>query len=56
MRGVIIVETQQEYDAWMASKKPQYVTVKESAEPKVAADSTGAATVQATQTPLAQLK
>ena len=56
MRGVIIVETQQEYDAWMASKKPQYVTVKESAEPKVAADSTGAATVQTTQKPLAQLK
>jgi len=56
MRGVIIVETQQEYDAWMASKKPQYVTVKESAEPKVTADSTGAATVQTTQKPLAQLK
>jgi cytochrome c oxidase subunit 2 len=25
MRGTIIVETQQEFDAWMATKKPQYV-------------------------------
>jgi len=56
MRGVIIVETQAEYDAWMTSKKPQYVTVKEAAEPKVAVDTTGAATVQTTQKPLAQLK
>ena len=49
MRGVIIVETQEEYDAWLASKKPQYLTVKESAAPP-AKDST------ATETkPLAQL-
>lgn len=25
MRGVIVVETQEEYDAWMATKKPQYL-------------------------------
>jgi cytochrome c oxidase subunit 2 len=25
MRGVIVVETQEEYDAWMAGKKPQYL-------------------------------
>ena len=25
MRGVVVVETQQEFDAWLASKKPQYV-------------------------------
>ncbi|MFM2337349.1 MAG: hypothetical protein RL115_542 [Bacteroidota bacterium] len=25
MRGTIIVETQEEFDAWMASKKPQYL-------------------------------
>ena len=56
MRGVIIVETQAEYDAWMTSKKPQYVTVKEVAEPKVAVDTTGAVTVQTTEKPLAQLK
>ena len=49
MRGVIVVETQEEFDAWMASKKPQYVTVKEAAAPAPAADST------ATSKPLAQL-
>lgn len=25
MRGVIVVETQEEFDAWMATKKPQYL-------------------------------
>ncbi|MFZ9301655.1 MAG: cytochrome c oxidase subunit II, partial [Chitinophagaceae bacterium] len=25
MRGVIVVETQEEFDAWLASKKPQYL-------------------------------
>jgi len=25
MRGVVVVETQEEWDAWMASKKPQYL-------------------------------
>jgi len=30
MRGVIVVHTQEEYNAWMADKKPQYVTVMES--------------------------
>ncbi len=49
MRGVIVVETQEEFDAWMASKKPQYVTVKEAAAPAPAADTT------ATSKPLAQL-
>jgi len=58
MRGVIIVETQEEYDAWMASKKPQYVTVQEGAAPAApAADSTAAAAATATMSkPLAQLK
>lgn len=58
MRGVIIVETQDEYDAWMSSKKPQYVTVKEGAAPATpAADSTAAAANTATMSkPLAQLK
>ena len=49
MRGVIIVETQEEYDAWLASKKPQYLTVKENAAP-VLMDSTAT-----TSKPLAQL-
>jgi cytochrome c oxidase subunit 2 len=57
MRGVIIVETQEEYDAWMASKKPQYLTVKEAAAPAPAiADSTAAVSVSNTSKPLAQLK
>ena len=57
MRGVIIVETQEEYDAWLASKKPQYLTVKEAAAPAPAtADSTAAVSVLNTSKPLAQLK
>jgi cytochrome c oxidase subunit 2 len=47
MRGVIVVETQAEYDAWISSKKPQYATVKEGAAPTApaSADSTAVATV-----------
>jgi cytochrome c oxidase subunit 2 len=57
MRGVIVVETQDEYDAWMASKKPQYVTVKEGAAPAApTADSTAAAATATMSKPLAQLK
>lgn len=55
MRGVIIVETQEEHDAWLADKKPQYVTVKEGAAP-AAADSTSAAAAATMSKPLAQLK
>lgn len=40
MKGIIIVETQEEYNQWIASKKPQYVTNQEAAAP--AADSTSA--------------
>jgi cytochrome c oxidase subunit 2 len=50
MRGVIIVETQEEYDAWISSIKPQYLTVKENAAP-VLVDSTAT-----TLKPLAQLQ
>ena len=56
MRGVIIVETQEEHDAWMADKKPQYVTVKEGAAPAATADSTSAAASATMSKPLAQLK
>ena len=57
MRGVIVVETQEEYDAWMASKKPQYVTVQEGAAPAApVADSTAAAATATMSKPLAQLK
>jgi cytochrome c oxidase subunit 2 len=33
MKGIIVVETQEEYNTWIAGKKPQYVTVKEEAAP-----------------------
>lgn len=33
MRGTIVVETQEEFDAWMATKKPQYAAVMESKKP-----------------------
>jgi cytochrome c oxidase subunit 2 len=50
MRGVIIVETQEEYDAWISSIKPQYLTVKQNAAP-VLVDSSAT-----TLKPLAQLQ
>jgi cytochrome c oxidase subunit II len=34
MRGTIIVETQEEFDAWIATKKPQYQVANESMAPK----------------------
>jgi cytochrome c oxidase subunit 2 len=37
MRGVIIVETQEEHNAWLATMKPQYVTVMEGAKQAPAA-------------------
>lgn len=50
MRGVIVVETQEEYNAWLSSKKPQYLVNKEAAAPAApAADSTAASK------PMAQL-
>jgi cytochrome c oxidase subunit 2 len=53
MRGVIIVETQEEYDAWISSKKSQYATVKEAAAPAApaaaSADSTAVAAVMNTK-------
>ncbi|MNC96341.1 hypothetical protein D3C83_136940 [compost metagenome] len=41
MRGEIIVETQEEFDAWMATKKPQYLTANPDKKAG-AADSLGA--------------
>ena len=51
MRGVIVVETQAEYDAWLAGKKPQYVTLQEAKNPAPAAADTTAASK-----PIAQVK
>lgn len=61
MRGVIIVETQAEYEAWLASKKPQYLTVQEAAVPPAPsapaiADSSMSAGAATANKPLAQLK
>ncbi|MFT3902862.1 MAG: cytochrome c oxidase subunit II [Niabella sp.] len=46
MRGEIIVETQEEFDKWIASKKPKYVEVMEAKapQPTAAADSAKVAT------------
>ena len=41
MRGVIVVETQEEFDAWMAGKTPQYLVANPPAAP-AKTDSTGA--------------
>ena len=38
MRGVIVVETQEEYDAWMAGKKPQYLVANPDKDPSVKKD------------------
>lgn len=39
MRGVIVVETQQEFDAWLASKKPQYLVANPDMDPATKKDS-----------------
>jgi cytochrome c oxidase subunit 2 len=44
MRGLIIVETQEEFDVWMASKKSLYSTLFEKNQPPVQADTTKPAT------------
>jgi len=41
MRGVIVVETQEEFDAWLASKKPQYLVANPDKDPSVKKDSAG---------------
>lgn len=38
MRGVIVVETQEEFDTWMAQKKPQYFVANPGKDPKAKAD------------------
>ena len=39
MRGAIVVETQEEFDAWIASKKPQYLVANPDKDPSVKKDS-----------------
>lgn len=40
MRGTIVVETQEDFDAWIASKKPQYLVANPDKDPSVRKDST----------------
>ncbi|MCX6317504.1 MAG: cytochrome c oxidase subunit II [Bacteroidetes bacterium] len=42
MRGVVVVETQAEFDAWLASKKPQYLTAHPDKDPSVKKDTASA--------------
>lgn len=44
MKGIIVVQTQEEYNQWLADKKPQYVTVKEAAAPAPVAAPAGDST------------
>ncbi len=43
MRGTIVVETQEEFDAWVASKKPQYLVANPDKDPSQQKDNTNAA-------------
>ena len=43
MRGVIVVETQEEFDAWLASKKPQYLVANPDKDPSIKKDSVSVA-------------
>lgn len=47
MRGVIIVETEAEYKAWLAQQKPEYFTVYPEKAPKAATDTVKATTAVA---------
>ncbi len=43
MRGVIVVDIQEEYDFWMAGKKPQYLVANPDKDPSVKKDTLSAA-------------
>jgi len=53
MKGIVVVQTQDEYNAWLADKKPQYVNVTE-AKKTPAAPATPAADTAAAK-PIAQV-
>lgn len=46
MRGTIIVETQQEFDLWMAGKKPQYLLANPAMDPSASKDTVAAKPVE----------
>jgi cytochrome c oxidase subunit 2 len=58
MRGEIVVETQAEYDAWMATKKPKYFAAFPDKDPSAKQPTAApAATVDsAAKQPIAQAK
>ena len=41
MKGIVVVETQEEFDAWMAKKEPQYWSAVPTAKPINAKDTVG---------------
>ncbi len=45
MRGVIVVETEAQYNAWLASQKPEYLTLFPAPATPAANDTTGAASM-----------
>ena len=47
MRGIIVVESQEEFDVWMAKKKPQYLVANPDKDPSVKKDTITAAPVTA---------
>lgn len=53
MRGVVVVETQAEFDAWLAAKKPQYYTANPDKDPSNIKKDTG--TTAAPKPPIAAL-
>jgi len=54
MKGLIVVETQEEYATWLAGKKPQYVTLMEQKNPAPAVPTMPAADTSKAK-PIAQL-
>jgi cytochrome c oxidase subunit II len=47
MRGVIVVETQEEFDVWLAKKKPQYLVANPDKDPSAKKDTVAVAPIAA---------
>lgn len=54
MRGVIVVETEEEYKKWLADQKPEYLTLFPDKDPAKATQAVESAPAPATDKPLAQ--
>ncbi|HCY90423.1 MAG TPA: cytochrome C oxidase subunit II [Chitinophagaceae bacterium] len=55
MRGVIVVETEEEYKKWLADQKPEYLTLFPDKDPAKATQAVEPAPTPATDKPLAQV-